>query len=195
MSARHCLRPLGLSLLLDYWMADIDPPQEQQVEEHLLACGHCSAELEQVVAMGAALRELMRGGWIHAVLPVAFLQRLALDGLRIREYRLEPGGSVDCGVHPEDALVVSRLRAPLADVSRLDVVVIEGDAAPSHRLTDVPFERAGDEIFLAPVTSVLRQREPHVQTVRLLAVEADGERLLGEYVFRHAPWSSADPAP
>jgi hypothetical protein len=190
MSAPGCPRPLGLSLLLDYWLAEIDPQQEERVEEHLLGCGHCSAELEQVVAIGAALRALLRGGSIHAVLPGGVLQRLARDGLRIREYRLDPGGSVDCGVHPDDDLVVSRLRVPLADVDRLDVVVIEGDAAPSHRLIDVPFEGAGDEIVLLPGTAALRQREPHVQTVRLLAVEPDGERLLGEYVFRHAPWSS-----
>jgi hypothetical protein len=184
-----CAAPIGAARLLDYWLDEGDAPEAETIERHLLGCAHCSAELERLLQLGDEVRALMRGGRIHAVLGQSFVRRLCDAGLRVREYRMGPGGSVDCTVAPDDDLLVSRLQAPLAGVRQLDVVVVNpmGDGS-TRRLTDVPFDPDAAELVMTPVTAAVRQAPAHVQQVRLVAVEPTGERMLGEYVFRHTPW-------
>jgi hypothetical protein len=105
--------------------------------------------------------------------------------VRLREYRVGRNGSVNCSVGPEDQLLVSRLEVPLEDVERVDAVVMLEDSA--HRLEDIPFDRASGEVVLAPGIEHIRSLPAHRQVVRLLAVGAGGERVLGEYTFNHAP--------
>lgn len=73
------------------------------------------------------------GGQRH-VPSSALLNKLKSAGLQIREYHLQPGGSVNCTIAPEDDLVVSHLRAPLAGVQRLDLVLEDVDAALQFRV-------------------------------------------------------------
>jgi hypothetical protein len=188
-----CAAPIGVARLFDYWLDEVDAAAEEAVGRHLLECAHCSGELERLLDVGDHVRSLMRSGRVRAVLGEAFVQRLTDAGVRVREYRMAPGGSVDCSVAPEDDLLVARLQAPLADVGRLDVVVVNamGDGS-TRRLTDVPFDPDAAEILMAPVTAAVRQAPAHVQQVRLIAVEPTAERVLGEYVFRHTPWPGAE---
>jgi hypothetical protein len=90
-------------------------------------------------------------------------------------------------VSPEDDVVLSRLAADLEGVSRLDLV-IRVDDGPTQRLTDLPFDTASNELIFAPSADWLRGLPAHVQRARLLAVDPQGERLLGEYAFHHTPW-------
>ena len=52
-------------------------------------------------------------------------------GLRLREYRLAPGASVNCTIRADDDFVVSALPAPLAGVRRVDLVRIDEPGAPA----------------------------------------------------------------
>src|SRR5690606_1280405 len=117
-----CAAPMGAARLLDYWLDELDEKDQESVEQHLLGCAHCSAELERLLQLADDVRALMRAGRVHAVLAQSFVRRLADAGVRVREYRMGPGGSVDCTVAPDDDLLVSRLEAPLAGVAQLDVV-------------------------------------------------------------------------
>ncbi len=184
-----CAAPIGAGRLLDYWIDELDALGEEAIERHLLECAHCSAGLERLLELADDVRALMRAGRVRAVLGQSFVRRLVDAGMRVREYRMDPGGSVECTVAPDDDLLVARLQAPLAGVGRLDVLVVNplGDGS-TRRLTDVPFDPEAEEILMAPVTAAVRQAPAHVQQVRLLAVEPTGERTLGEYVFRHTPW-------
>ncbi len=184
-----CAAPIGVASLLDYWLGELDATGEEGIERHLLGCAHCSGELERLLELGEEVRSQMRAGRVRVVLGEAFVRRLADAGVRLREYRMDPGGSVDCSVAPDDDLLVTRLRAPLADVGRLDVVVVNpmGDGS-TRRLTDVPFDPHASEIVMAPITAAVRQAPAHVQQVRLIAVEPTAERVIGEYLFRHTPW-------
>jgi hypothetical protein len=128
-----------------------------------------------------------RGG-AAAIVPPEFVVRLKAAGLRVREYELEPRGSVACTITPDDDLVVAHLEAPLAGVQRLDVVIHEVEARHTFRLTDVGFNPASREVVLVPKASDLRRRGRSTQRVELVAVSADGERVLGEYVFNHSPF-------
>ena len=169
------------SKLVDYWFGALPEPEAAAFEEHFFACVECTEKLEGLAALGAAVRDAWRAGAVRAVISHALLEAMKKEGLRLREYRLAPGGSVNCTIAAEDDFVVSRLAVPLEGVRRLDVVT--GD----ERLEDVPFDAGGNEVLMCPAPAALKRRSAFVDPVRLIAVEETGERLLGEYTFVHAP--------
>jgi hypothetical protein len=125
------------------------------------------------------------------VVTAALVDRLAREGLRVREYRVAPGGRVACTVTPEDDLVVGRLAAPFPGVGRLDLALCDAEGREQQRWPDIPVSPEGREVvFTAPVDA-LRALPASVRRYRLIAVESDGERLLGEYTFEHTPSSRA----
>jgi len=180
-----CARPIADDALLDWWAGELPSAEGRRVEEHVLSCGECSARAGAVHELAEGVRHLVReGGLSIAALP-AVVERLHREGRRVREYRVAPGGAVQCTIGPEDDVVLARLVADLRDVSRLEFRVNEG---PEERLADLPFDPAADEVMFAPPADVLRAQPAHVETFRLLAVGPKGERLLGEYTFDHRPW-------
>jgi hypothetical protein len=171
--------------LLSYWLRELDEASEAAVEEHYLGCAECSARLAEVEALASGVRCAFAGGRVATVMPPAFVERLRSAGVRLREYRVPRNGSVNCSVGPEDQLLVSHLQVPLGDVERVDALVTLEEGA--HRLEDIPFDAASGEVVLAPGIEHLRTLPAHRQVVRLLAVGAEGERVLGEYTFNHSP--------
>ena len=179
---------------LAYWLGELDAADEPRFEEHLFACAACSERLQAIVDLGAAIRgELLRGDF-GFVLPTVFVRSLEAAGLRVREYDLEPGDSINCTVTPDDDLVVANLRAPLADVQRLDIV-IDDSTAGTQRANDVPFDPEADGLALVPSVAYLRTLGRAQQRVRLVAVADDareGERVIADYTFNHAPSGTTD---
>ncbi len=169
------------SKLVDYWFGELEPEEEAGFEEHLFGCAECTAELERLAALGAAVRGAWRSGAVRAVISPALLEAMRQASLRLREYRVPPGGSVNCTIKESDDFVVSRLAAPLAGVRRVDLVTAGG------RLEDVPFDPAAGEVLVCPTPAALKRAGAHVDRVSLVAVEEAGERLLGEYTFVHTP--------
>lgn len=111
----------SLQTLLDYWLGDGDSAVTDAVDEHLMRCEHCGAALDRLIALGDGVRAVVRAGMVSMVTTADFVGRLASRGVRVREYRLRPQGSVDCTVAPDDDLVVARLEVALQGVQRLDV--------------------------------------------------------------------------
>jgi len=182
-----CARPIADGALLDWWTGELPAAEGRRVEEHLLSCGECSARAGAVHEMTEGIGQLVREGGLGIALLPAVVERLRREGRRIREYRVTPGGGVQCTVGPEDDMVLARLVADLRNVSRLDLVfrVNEG---PEQRLPDLAFDPAAGEVMFAPPADVLRAQPAHVERFRLLAVGPQGESLLGEYTFDHRPW-------
>jgi len=186
MTRAACTTPASTQALLAYWLGELEESQENRLEEHLFACAACSERLRTVVELGAAVRnELLRGDF-GFVLPPAFIRRLKDAGLRVREYDLEPGASVNCTVTPDDDLVVAHMRAPLRDVRRLDLV-IQDSVVGSMRANDVAFDPAADGVTMVPSVAFLRTLEHAQQRVRLVAVEGVDERVIADYTFNHYP--------
>lgn len=181
---------LGAAELLDYWLGDCAAALEAEREEHLFACRQCARSLQALVELGDALRALVRNGGATAVVPPSFADTLKASGLRVNEYRVEPNGSVNCSIAPNDDLVVSRLQAPLRDVKRLDVIVRTVETNQSMRLQDVAFDASRQEVTMLPKARELRQCGIATQRVELVAVTAAGDRTLGEYVFHHTPYGA-----
>lgn len=172
--------------LLAYWLGELDEAHELRMDEHLFACSACSERLRTIVDLGAAIRrELLRGSF-GFVAQAPFIRRFQEAGLSVREYTLEPGGSVNCTVTPDDDLVVAHLHAPLRDVRRLDLV-IDDSTSGTLRASDVAFDPEADSLTYVPSVSYLRTLGHAQQRVRLVAVEGTDERVIADYTFNHSP--------
>jgi hypothetical protein len=182
-----CASPLAEGLVLDWWAGELDAWEARRVERHLFSCGSCSARAELLPAVTEGLRSLVREGRLPAVLSPIVVERLQRDGRRIREYRVAPGGGVQCTVAPDDHVVLARLSARFEGVTRVDLVS-RVDDGPEDRYADLPFDPAVAELILAAPVDLLRARPASVEVMRLVSVESQGERLLGEYTFNHSPW-------
>ena len=189
MSAPVCAESVDFSVLIDYWLGDLARDQEERVEEHFLGCAACSETVADLVALAGGVRSLSNGGVVRAVVTSGFLDRLVGEGLRVREYRLAPGGRVECTVAPSDDLVAARLVADLPAAEQIDLVACDAEGREAHRLKDIPVHPSAREVVLLERTDRLRALPACVQRMRLVALASDGERLLGEYTFVHTPSS------
>jgi hypothetical protein len=111
-------------------------------------------------------------------------------GLRLREYRIDSGGRVNCTIRTDEDAVVSRIRAPLSGVKRLDALQrleVGGVEQPEVRLEDVPFDPRSGEVLFIPPPAALKKMPAHRMRMRLVAVGEAGETPLGEYTFAHSP--------
>lgn len=174
--------------LAAYWLGELPGGEEEKIEEHSFACAHCAARLEWLAALSSGVRAALRGGALGLVVSAPFVEAMKRAGMRLREYRLGPGTTVNCTIRADEDAVVSRIMAPLAGVERLDAVrrlELGGVEQPEERLEDVPFDPASGEVLFIPAAAWLKKMPAMRQRVRLVAVEGDGERVVGEYTFAH----------
>ena len=188
MSQAACTSPLDLATLLDHWLWDPSQPPRPDVEEHLLGCDTCSSELARLVVLGEGIRDVVRHGGVRAIVSPAFLDRVAAEGLRLREYRLAPGGSVECSVAPEDDVMVARLTVDASDAAQVDLVWIDADGVEQERLSDIPVHGMREIVWVQDIEDIRALPKTTVRA-RLLAVDAGGDRVLAEYTFNHTPAS------
>lgn len=190
MTVVRCAHPIELEQLNAYWLGELPAEAEEPVEEHLFGCAYCTRRLDGFAALASGIRAAVCSGAVQAVITQPFLEHLKRQGMRIREYRLGPGERVACTIGADDDAVVSRLQAPLAGVTRVDALqsIDLGDGRlQQSRLVDVPFNPHVEEVLSLPSAMLLRQLGAHTFRVRLVAVDASGERPLGDYTFAHTP--------
>ena len=92
------------------------------------------------------------------------------------------------GTRADEDAVISRIRAPLTGVTRVDMVTgidVGGVAKGDVRAEDVPFDAASGEVIFIPPPAALKKMPAHTIRVKLLAVEGAGERVIGDYTFAH----------
>lgn len=188
MSEAVCATPMSLPDLLAYRLREMDPADEARFEEHLFGCAECSDRLADLEHLAEAIQREFREGRLGSVFSASFIRRLKDAGMRVREYRLQAGSSVNCTVGPEDDLVVAYLHAPLQGVRRLDLVFDEGEGGSGRRLSDVAFDPASDEVAFASSVVELRKLGVATLNARLVAVSEGAERVIGSYTFNHSPY-------
>jgi len=181
-----CLNPIDTPALTDYWLAALPQPEEEAVEEHLFACDECGSRLREVMALAEGVRKLAREGSLRVVVSDAFLRRAAEEGLRVREYALPAGGSVQCTVTAEDDVLVARLAANLTGAKRIDLCICDDRGVEQQRLRDIPVH-SGASGVLYQESIILAKAMPSSKMIARLVTfdEAGGEQLLGEYTFNH----------
>ncbi len=182
---KRCATPLPMERLIEYWFDEAARDQDSLIEGHLFACAACSARLQQLAAISAGTKQVVAAGDFGAVVTGPFVTRLKQAGLRVREYRVPPGGSVLCTIAPQDDLVVGRMRASLAGIGRLDVLVHDPAHGGAARLEDVPFNVEAGEVIFAPGAPYLRTLGTLTQRLELVAVAEADERVIGAYTFNH----------
>jgi hypothetical protein len=183
-----CSSPIAFETLVAWWLAELAQAEQEALEEHVFACAHCTRRLEELAALAGGVRNAVRAGAVGMVVSAPFVEGMKKAGLRVREYHLTPGSSVNCTIYADDDATVGRMRAPLRGVQRLDVleqVVVGGVPRPEVRLEDVPFDPAADEVLLLPSAAALKKMPSNTLRVRLVSVKAAGETAIGEYVFAH----------
>lgn len=187
MSTVSCGAPLDWPTLLAYWLGELDSDAEARIEEHYLGCAGCSGRLAELGALTEGVRAVARASGVSAVVNEAFVRRLAERGLNVRAYRVPQNGSVNCTVAPEDDFVIARLEAPLAGVRRLDLVNVGIDGRTQTRLEDIPFVAESGHVVVSTRVDTLRALPATTLRMRLLAVDGNDERAIGEYTFHHTP--------
>jgi hypothetical protein len=182
-----CQAPIDAAVLESYWLGELPAGDEAPLEEHLLGCDECSRRLQSVAKLAEGIRTLARGANLPLIVTRAFLDRMAQEGLRVREYAPPAGGSVQCTVTAQDDFLIGRLAADLAGVERLDLALCDPSGVERRRLRDIPFRPARTEvIFQYPIVEA-RQLAANTMVAKLLAIEASGERLVAQYAFHHTP--------
>ena len=191
MSTPSCQSPLDWDTLLAYWLGELDPDSEARTEEHYLGCAECSRRLEWLTTLSREVRALTQQSGVNMILNDQFVRRLTEHGLHVREYRVPCNGSVNCTVTPEDDFVVAYLEAPLAEVTRLDMVYLDSEGNPQLRQEDIPFNVENGDVVFSTRIDALRALPTTSLHVRLLAVDNHGERTLGDYIFNHTSYISS----
>lgn len=177
---------IDAAVLMDYWLAVTSPPDEEVLEQHLMACDACGDRLRHMIALADGLRALARSGALQVIVDEVLLGRAAQDGLRVRQYTSQPGDSVQCTVAEDDDLLVARLAIDLAGAGRVDLSWCDLRGVEHQRMQDIPVH-AGAAGVICQQSITWAKASPTVSMVaRLLAVGEDGtERVLGEYTFHH----------
>jgi hypothetical protein len=185
-----CSHPLELDALLAYWLGEATTAEAERVEEHVFGCADCTRRLEWLAALADGVRAAVAAGRVGMIASPRFAAAMKEAGLRVREYRLNPGDTVSCTLGAADHAVVAHVRAPLAGVRRLDAVLrleVGGVEHPELRIADVPFDEAASELLFVPRAAPLRTMPAHTLRVRLVAVGEAGDAALGDYTFAHTP--------
>ena len=185
MNISYCQSPLAWDTLLSYWLAELDPDGEGQVEEHYLDCDQCSHRLEQLVALAQEVCKVTKMSGVSVVINEQFVHSLLEQGMRVREYRVPLNGAVNCTVAHDDDFVVAYLEAPLEEVKQLDLIYLDSDGEEGVRLEDIPFIATSGLVVFTSRIDALRALPTTSLRLRLLTTDNDEERSIGEYTFNH----------
>jgi len=181
-----CSNPIDAAVLADYWLSVLADSEEEVVELHLLDCDQCGTRLREVIALAEGIRKIAREGSLRMVVSDTFLQRAAAEGLRVREYAPPPGGAVECTVTAEDDVLIGRLAANLSGANRVDLCICDERGVEQLRLPDIPIQSGASNVVYQESITFAKAMPTSKMIARLVAFdEAGGERLLGEYTFRH----------
>jgi hypothetical protein len=190
----RCTSPLELPALADYWFGDGGEAEHETIEEHLLGCGGCADRLRELVALGHGVRRLAHAGVFNVALSRGFVDAAVRGGLRVREYRVPPGGRVDCTVTLDDDLLVGTLTGDFRGLERVDLILELKDVPPGPfeslipgRVEDLPFDPAAGALLLGQSVPLARRMPAHTVVMRLVAPGPAGDRVLGDYTFAHTP--------
>jgi hypothetical protein len=189
MIVSSCRVTFSAQSLTSYWLGELDDRTQSEFEEHLFGCAACTERLQALVRLAEGVRLAARSGNVRAILTAPFVERLKELGVRVREYCLQSGGSVNCTAAPEDDMIVAHLQAPLHNVQRLDLVMHDSAEAAPIRLSDIAFDPMSDEVVMLSNAVQLRQRSFATFRAQLVAVEPDREAVIGEYTFNHSPYA------
>ncbi|HEV8393733.1 MAG TPA: hypothetical protein VGQ37_05630 [Vicinamibacterales bacterium] len=180
-----CLQPIDASALMDYWLGLLSPDAEETLEAHLLACDACGDRLRSTIALTESLRTLARSGSLQVVVSERMVKQAEHQGHRVRQYATQPGESVQCTVAADDDFLIARLAADVSRAPRVDLSWCDAQGAEWRRMADIPVRADAGEVLCQWAITIAKASPSNTMVARLLAVDEQGESLLGEYTFHH----------
>ena len=180
-----CATPIDPAVLMDYWIGVVAPAEADAIEEHLFGCDSCGGRLRETIALAESLHVLARSGSLVVVTSDQFVKHAAESGQRVREYAPPSGGGVQCTVSIDDDFLVARLAADLAGATRVDLSWCDGEAVEFLRMPDIPVRADAADVVCQQSITMAKAAASGVMIARLVSVESDHERLLGEFAFHH----------
>ena len=177
---------LSIGELSDYWTADATPDQVERIEAHVFACTACTELLAAADELRRSIGDLARNGGLQAFVTDSLLNQLASDGVRVRSFAMDPGGSVQCAVWDDDDVLVTRLRADFRGVTAVDAVLRLDTGEEWGRTSDVPVPAGSHELIMAlPAEFVRRAPEAPIRLTLRSSAALPDEAPLAEYTFNH----------
>ena len=181
-----CEAPIPEETLIDYWTHDLaDGAESDRVEEHLFACGDCSARLQQLAALGTGLAALVRDGRVAGIVSRSILNRLQRDGVHVRMFWLGPARRYRAPSFPATTSW-SPLCAPTSPVWTPSRFRSPGPAARRlGQCDDVPVAGLGGEVLWATPAALVQQMPSMRLQLTLTSAGATHDEL-GRYVLEHS---------
>jgi anti-sigma factor RsiW len=141
-----CSNPTDWATLVDYWAGELGEDATAALEEHLFACGACTAQSARVAAVTEAVR-----GAVPPVVSRAKVEQLRARGTRVRENAFAPGDRREVTFSPDTDLLIHRLEGlDFAGAERVDIrITSEASGALIAEIDDAPFEPAAGAIMVA----------------------------------------------
>jgi anti-sigma factor RsiW len=170
-------------LLAAYWLGDLSEADTALLEEHLVACSHCTAASARMAALPRALAFAVR-----PVVSTALGARLLALDPRARRVVVAAGGRavVDFSGGAEAQLVA--LQADLQSASQVDIALCTRDGTALAEEKDVPFDSEAGTITIACRSHYLRGGQfPLEITLRVEAIRDGLRRILGSFDIDHIP--------
>jgi hypothetical protein len=177
---------LSIGELSDYWTADLSAEDIERIEAHVFTCNVCTELLSEAEYLRRSIGEVARTGGFQSFVDDTLLNQLARDGVRVRSYVMDAGGSVQCAVWDDDEILVTRLRADFSGVAAVDAVMRLDTGEEWGRATDIPVAEGSREVIMALPASLVR-RAPEVPmrlTLRPSSASPD-DAALAVYTFDH----------
>jgi hypothetical protein len=170
---------LSTAQLVDYLAAD--ESDGAAIEDHLFDCDACAGQLAELAATADAVARALASGKARAVATATLIARLEERGVRLRHYRVEAGGRIECAVAADDVFVVAHYGADFGAVATVDVVVTDDTGAVLTRMAEVPVAPGARTLPVLIRGDFLRRAPGGDHLVRLLA----GDREIARYTFAH----------
>jgi len=186
MTMADCATPVSSAEIFEYWAGELNPRDDERIENHVFTCTRCAAALAEGEALARGLRTLVRSGTFHSLVSESVLNRLARDGTRIRTFSVRPGDVVPCAVWDGDDVIVTRLRGDFSGVDTVSVVATLGSGQELSRSDGIVVRPGQEELIEATSAEWIRQLPATTVRFRVTTMQEGLERLLGEYTLAHA---------
>lgn len=190
-----CQAPLPLEALIAYHLRELPEAERDRVEEHYFGCAYCSERLETLSRLEQGLQDLAHGGGLMVSSTVAMVEYARARGVRVREYRTEPGEHVNCTAGPDDDLLVTRYGG-LRGLTSVDIH-FRGTILGTEQLIEMVFpgcpvdQQTGDVVLIAP--GAINRSMPPLEIEISASVPGEVQQA-GQYFYHHRPWDMLDDA-
>ncbi len=177
---------IAFELLAEWALGSLPDADAAAVEEHVFECDECTATASFLLELRAAVPALARAGRLRHGMTPALVDRIRAEGLAVRSYVIEPGGTAACRADPEQVYAITRMKADLAGVVRVDVEVGTDDGVVIETVEDVPFDPRDGAVTIADTGDMVRGLPTMVVRLRVTGFDAEGlKRALGTYRLSH----------